>query len=293
MHRPVVHVNLNQSRVIPSSVGSGHATRSAIPAGALSTLFASSSSTWAGADVRAYLAHYPGQAQNPRARKNLDFYLNRIASAPSPSGKIDTIHAQWKGDYDLLESHHGYIQFLFPIREDGLNSQAQMLYLHEIRGIRADPQARQRLITSYELMLDFYGMRLIDARTGEIGRNPPNFESRYRHLNRSTHNYLRITRILKCLGELGFERLKLGFLLHIVRELTEGMLHPHSVGKSARDYCTANYTLTHAARPMDRLACQLAPDSHSLLSVVLILCFSCVEGSRSCARPPISILCVN
>lgn len=37
----------------------------------------------------------------------------------------------------------------------------------------------------------------------------------------SSHNYLRISRILKCLSELGFERLNAGFLLHILNEQSE------------------------------------------------------------------------
>jgi hypothetical protein len=37
----------------------------------------------------------------------------------------------------------------------------------------------------------------------------------------SSHNYLRITRILKCLSELGLERLNAGFLLHVLNEQSE------------------------------------------------------------------------
>lgn len=37
----------------------------------------------------------------------------------------------------------------------------------------------------------------------------------------SSHNYLRISRILKCLCELGLERLNTGFLLHVLSEQSE------------------------------------------------------------------------
>jgi hypothetical protein len=40
-------------------------------------------------------------------------------------------------------------------------------------------------------------------------------------LSGSSHNYLRITRILKCLGELGLEHLNVAFLLHILNEQSE------------------------------------------------------------------------
>jgi len=36
-----------------------------------------------------------------------------------------------------------------------------------------------------------------------------------------SHNYLRITRILKCLSELGLEHLNIGFLLHVLNEQSE------------------------------------------------------------------------
>jgi len=137
---------------------------------------------------------------------------------------VDNIHKKWWGNYSLLEAHHGYIQWLFPIREDGLNSYADQLQLHEAKAIAADPIMQGRVIKSYELMLDFYGMRLADRQTGAIERNPENWKSRYQHLNRSFHNYLRITRILKCLGEVGLERFKIHFITHVLTEIYENEL---------------------------------------------------------------------
>ncbi len=46
---------------------------------------------------------------------------------------IDDIHSEWFGNYTLLEDHHGYIQWLFPIREQGMNFHAQELQLHEAK----------------------------------------------------------------------------------------------------------------------------------------------------------------
>lgn len=126
-----------------------------------------------------------------------------------------------------------------------MNGDAQVLQLHEARAIEADPVCRQRVVRSYQLMLDFYGMQLRvsagRARAGEEwvggggGASSPcvglqnhdtgeveradNWKRRYAHLVRSGHNWLRITRILKSLGELGFERFKLPFLLHVATEV--------------------------------------------------------------------------
>lgn len=74
----------------------------------------------------------------------------------------------------------------------------------EIKQMKKDPEVQERLYRSFEMMLDFYGMKLVNRQTGEIKRNS-NYQKCYDNLNWSSHNYLRITRILKCLGELGLE----------------------------------------------------------------------------------------
>jgi len=49
----------------------------------------------------------------------------------------------------------------------------------------------------------------------------------------SSHNYLRISRILKCLSEMGLERLNAGFLLHVLTEQSEhGQLRRPSLENS-------------------------------------------------------------
>ena len=81
-----------------------------------------------------------------------------------------------------------------------------------------DKVAHGRILKSYEMMLDFYGMRLKDVKTGEIER-ADNYKERYSHLNHSMHNYLRITRILKCLGEMEYEHLKSPFIQFVLNEI--------------------------------------------------------------------------
>lgn len=164
---------------------------------------------------------------------------------------------RWDGEYDILERKHGFIQWLylsffhpvpqthrsssFPIREHGMNFESQPLQPHELEAMKADPVIIERIISSYRLMLDFYGMRLVSTETGLISRSlpPRNYASRYNNLMRtyrknpphlayssssfpgSTHNNLRISRILKCLSEVGLERLNAGFLLHVLNEQSE------------------------------------------------------------------------
>jgi len=61
------------------------------------------------------------------------------------------------------------------------------------------------------------------------------YRNRFRNLNTSSHNYLRITRILKCLGEFDYEYLKYPFLAAILREcITENTLY--NCLRSCKDY---------------------------------------------------------
>jgi hypothetical protein len=62
-----------------------------------------------------------------------------------------------------------------------MNYHAQPLQLHEIEKMKANPTVIERVITSYTLMLDFYGMELLSAETGLIRRSD-NYKARYRNL---------------------------------------------------------------------------------------------------------------
>ncbi|KAJ9454614.1 opioid growth factor receptor (ogfr) region protein [Diplonema papillatum] len=175
-------------------------------------------------DTQTYRDGYPGKADDPSADANLRFYKGEIKTQP---GRLDifTFHRPADeggklGAYDWLEYDHSYIQWLFPIREPGLNPSAQELQKFEAEAISADPVLQGRFVQSYELMLDFYGMRLVDPATGTVGRSHA-FIPRYANLHQSFHNNLRITRILKALGEVGMERYKKPFVEHVLREIFE------------------------------------------------------------------------
>ncbi|KAF8442959.1 opioid growth factor receptor conserved region-domain-containing protein [Boletus edulis BED1] len=175
-------------------------------------------------DIAAFLTNYPSipksdHVNDPSA--NYLFYLNRLRCQPD-NLLIEEIHSEWYANCDQLEWNHAYIQWLFPIQEEGMNVDAYRLLPHEIGLMRDNEEIICRLVKSYQMMLDFYGMRMLSD-TGLLGRSlpPRDFKSRYRHLLRKTHNNLRITRILKCLSELGMEHLNAGFLLHVLNEQCE------------------------------------------------------------------------
>ncbi|KAK3536903.1 hypothetical protein QTP86_027084, partial [Hemibagrus guttatus] len=101
---------------------------------------------------------------------------------------IDDFHKHWFGDYHNLEYVHSYIQWLFPIQEKGLNFASRELSLTEIKAsielFCEDEEMKKRLLTSYKLMLDFYGIQLVNEDTGEV-RRAENWRDRFENLNRS------------------------------------------------------------------------------------------------------------
>ncbi|CAF0879905.1 unnamed protein product [Rotaria sordida] len=191
--------------------------------------------SWAQSDIIAYRNNYPNVRSDPNITQNYRFYTNQIPSYPD-GDFIDKIHEIWFRDYDRLEFHHGYTQWLFPLQERGLNWYIEPLQKHEIELIKKDEKALKRILTSYKLMLDFYGFKLIDEKTGEIDRlYGDSYKSRFHNLNTSSHNYLRITRILKCLGEFDYEHLKFPFLEQILREIIIENTLPNCL-QSCKDY---------------------------------------------------------
>uniref|UniRef100_A0A1A8C684 Opioid growth factor receptor n=1 Tax=Nothobranchius kadleci TaxID=1051664 RepID=A0A1A8C684_NOTKA len=158
-------------------------------------------------DMQTYRHDYPNQPRNqhlskPEARPNLMFYLGQHPCLPDGL-HISDIHKEWHGDYNKLEYVHTYIQWLFPLQEPGVNSEASILTKQEITDFLNNSFAKKNLLKSYKLMLDFYGIELINEITGDV-RKTENWMERFDNFNRHTHNSLRITRILKCLGTLGY-----------------------------------------------------------------------------------------
>ncbi|XP_044145909.1 opioid growth factor receptor-like protein 1 isoform X2 [Bufo gargarizans] len=164
-------------------------------------------SFYAARDLYKYRHQYPNlkdlRCQNDLS--NLRFYMNKIPFKPD-GVSIEDILNKWKGDYDKLEHNHTYIQWLFPLREQGLNFYAKELTSFEIEEFKKTKEATKRFLLAYKIMLDFFGLKLAD-KSGNVSR-AANWQDRFQHLNESQHNYLRITRILKSLGELGYENFK-------------------------------------------------------------------------------------
>jgi Opioid growth factor receptor (OGFr) conserved region len=106
----------------------------------------------------------------------------------------------WAYDHDRLEEVHNYIQVLFPSQQPSQFAIAPLLDPTTIRGFQESEDLRNRLLKSFDLMLDFYGLHRTDGRV----RKADDFERRaVTWLTPFNHNFLRITRILICLKALG------------------------------------------------------------------------------------------
>ena len=92
--------------------------------------------------------------------------------------------------------------------------------------MKNSPDIMARVLKSYKMMLGFYGAELVDEGSGRL-RRAKNWQSQFQNMNRFTHNNLRITRILKFLGEIGLERYKLPFLTFFIKEIVANKQLPN------------------------------------------------------------------
>ncbi len=184
------------------------------------------------ASMADYRAGYPGRSfDDTSLNDNLKFYRGEIRCRPDGLF-IDELHARWRGAYNTLEERHGFIQWLFPIREAGVNSSSQVLQNHEIAAMRQDPAVVKRLLTSFDVMLDFYGFQVKESSSVVEVSKTDDWAARFTNLVQNPHNNLRITRMLKCMGEMGLEDHKLAWL----RALEVEVLHNRTLAPCADAY---------------------------------------------------------
>jgi hypothetical protein len=131
----------------------------------------------------------------------LRFY--RLEGVDAAGRTLDEI---WGWDHRRLEDVHDYIQWLFPMRERSrFNPAAPVLTDRTIDTFARDATLKDRLKRSLALMLEFYGLALVDQPDAppRIVRDAA-FSARTRNwLSRENHNHLRLTRILTSTRLLG------------------------------------------------------------------------------------------
>ena len=147
---------------------------------------------------------------------NVDFAKGRLAVSVRRDASdmtVDQIHAELFDDFEILESSHTYIQFLFPTDVPSkFNPASVALTPTEAQAIARSLPACLRLLFSLIMMLRFYGFSYAD---GEIGVDETRMPERLANMKRAGHNKLRITRILRSLVLLGCRRLARTWLAHL------------------------------------------------------------------------------
>jgi hypothetical protein len=105
--------------------------------------------------------------------------------APDGEGRMLPDMQQWSDQ--RLESVHDFIQWMFPLMEASpVNPDAPVLDSETIAEVRSRPELQEAVRVSLKRMRRFY-------------------EGSRHWISPGNHNYLRITRILKCLRLLGLE----------------------------------------------------------------------------------------
>jgi hypothetical protein len=129
----------------------------------------------------------------------LDFY--RGDGTDTEGRRLGEILA-W--DDDELEAVHDFVQWLFPLPEPSrFNPDAPLLTAEDIAAFRTEPLLRTNLLQSLGRFLAFLG--LIQKPDGTVAEGPT-FAARVADVwAYPNHNWLRITRLLRCLRLLGLE----------------------------------------------------------------------------------------
>jgi len=187
----------------------------------------------------------------PTAANN---YNNQVKLNHNVPIMLRTIHDEWRGKYKLLEQCHFYIQWLFPSNEkSGNNEHCYVLTDAEAQQFRQSCELQDRLLQSFELILDFFGLEFRypppkdNSSTATLlhyeqqqqqqhskpsystklisitkSSNAQHYKERFvLHLNKTKniHNYLRITRIIKCLCLCGLECVAITFTEFLINQI--------------------------------------------------------------------------
>jgi hypothetical protein len=131
--------------------------------------------------------------------KLLDFYRGQATDTEGRSlGEL------WDWNDDELEEVHDFIQWMFPLPEPSrFNPDAPLLNGDDMAAFRSDALLQSRLRKSFERILRFLGFSRTEDGSVVEG---PNFAERVPEVwAYPNHNWLRITRILRSLCQLGLK----------------------------------------------------------------------------------------
>ncbi|KFA99531.1 opioid growth factor receptor-related protein [Vibrio sp. ER1A] len=136
----------------------------------------------------------------------------------------------WALDDFWLEYDHKYIQWLFPIdTQTKFNRHAPILTLEDRTTFAQNDKLKAAHLTSLELMLGFFGMKMVD---GHIVATEELSIKDHIWLKHGGHNHLRISRIIRSLALCGQFSLSQTFQLAMI----ETAVNFGEVGKDTLRY---------------------------------------------------------
>lgn len=137
--------------------------------------------------------------KNGKSDRLIEFYSGQ---GTDTSGRI--IDEIWAYDFDELEWHHDFIQWLFPLDKPSRYISDTPILTPEIAASFSNrPDLKARLRRSLDIMLAFYGLE--QTETGEIFLSAK-FECRSEQwAYPDDHNHLRLSRIIQSLNLLGLK----------------------------------------------------------------------------------------
>ena len=121
---------------------------------------------------------------------------------PDSEGRM--LEEYWEWENDILEHRHDFVQWMLPLDEpSAVNPDAPLVTEEDRAAFQAEPLLRSSMRRSLEGFLGFLGLEM--RRGGRVVKRL-DFEQRLYVWRASNHNWLRITRMIKSLRLLGFEK---------------------------------------------------------------------------------------
>jgi hypothetical protein len=119
---------------------------------------------------------------------------------------MHTLAEMWEKNDDFWEYNHSHIQWLFPLNEpSNFNPDAPQLSEEDIATFKSDPTIQRNFLMSFCRFLNFLGLDYQDQKVVETEFFEPIV------FKMANHNWLRITRVLKSLVLVGFEKEAIAF----------------------------------------------------------------------------------
>lgn len=147
---------------------------------------------------------------------NVEFYEGRrTIRVDGRDYTIDKFQGLEFHNLQLLEYEHNYIQWLFPIDAfSKFNSMSCALTRREASQLVSNTTSMLRLLYSFAMMLNFYGFRLASVVPPSVcyANDETYVAARIENLRQCRHNWMRITRILRCICLFGMPGLAQSWL---------------------------------------------------------------------------------